>query len=695
MADVSVDVAMTRIPPLLDAVRVTDRELCPGSTDRGAAFLLWEQVRSGLLAQSVANDKASAIAHGLLFRRRVSPTDRVVQSQTVEARSGRSIRPFVAAATAATFATRGYLEEDAGGRIFRAPDSEVLLDESFAATHCFRLQAADAAHSGEVGLAFTPVPGRSGNVDVSGVIWIDQAIRELRSFDFLYTELEPAAIRAEVGGHMVFTTAANGVSFIEQWSMRLPVLAASGSLLPNAPLPRRRQDRRDLRLTEIEETGGLMLDAKWDDGTTWTAQPMRLAGVAIESRSQLPIGGAIIALDGTADRAVADARGAYEFTQVVPGKYSATISDTSLSAFISPRRVPQLVDVIAGSSTQLGPLEFSAADAGRDACKERRRPTTLPIVAGRVETASDVAKSGLALTADWSAGDTAKIDVDDHGQFLLCGVPSDRPVRLRLAAGRMRAETTFVARVPIERVLWRPSLVAATLADQRVIRGVVRDTAGRPLSGVQVNLVAGQGTNTDDAGRFRLAAPSREDVLVDIRRLGFTPSLYSFSAGGDTTLDVTLLPAAQQLAAVNVNERSSSGVGLAGFDERMRARERGAGAGYFITGAEIERRQATKTTSLFDMVPGIFVLRVDATRYSIFARGRTFDGKCVPTVFIDGTKIMEKFDNGAPGVAIDELLTPSEITGIEVYASGNAAPPAYQLLNGSCAVVLIWTKRGR
>jgi hypothetical protein len=48
---------------------------------------------------------------------------------------------------------------------------------------------------------------------------------------------------------------------------------------------------------------------------------------------------------------------------------------------------------------------------------------------------------------------------------------------------------------------------------------------------------------------------------------------------------------------------------------------------------------------------------------------------------------MEKSDRGEPGVAVDDLLSPSNIAGIEVYSSGNAAPPAYQLLNGSCAVV--------
>ena len=401
--DFSIELAMARIPPLLDAVRVTDRELCPGSNDRGAAFLLWEQVRAGLLAQIVANDKGAAMAHALTFRRRVAPTDRVIQTQSIEPRSGRSIRPFVAAASAATFAADGYIEEDPGGRTFGAPDSDVLLDESFAATHCFHLQVADAAHAGEIGLAFTPRPDRHTIVDVSGVIWIDDAIRELRSLDFLYTELEPAAMRAEAGGHMAFTTAPNGVPFIEQWIMRLPVLTAPSSLSPTAPQPRRRQDRRDLRVSEIAETGGVMLDATWDDGTRWSAQPTGLAGTSVESRSQSPIAGAVIALDGTSDTAVANSHGAYAFASVLPGRYSATISDTSLAGFASPRRVRQIVDVVAGTIAHLAPVPMSAAEIAADACKERKRPATRPIVVGQVRPSREVTTAPLSLGVRWGA----------------------------------------------------------------------------------------------------------------------------------------------------------------------------------------------------------------------------------------------------------------------------------------------------
>jgi hypothetical protein len=70
--------------------------------------------------------------------------------------------------------------------------------------------------------------------------------------------------------------------------------------------------------------------------------------------------------------------------------------------------------------------------------------------------------------------------------------------------------------------------------------------------------------------------------------------------------------------------------------------------------------------------------------------GRRFDQPyCPATIYIDGIKIQ----GGA--VEIDNLIQPIEVAGVEVYASGNTAPAAYQPLNGSCAVLLFWTKTGR
>jgi len=244
--------------------------------------------RAGLLAAIVAREANPATATTLTFERRMPLGDELVRRQTTEAHSGRTTRPFVAVAAPSRFAASGYLRESGPDRLFLAPDADVLLDESFAATHCFHLQASDAGHSEQIGLAFAPVPGRPDSlVDVSGVIWIDRATPALRSFDFRYTSLEPAAMRADAGGHLEFRSVANGVSFIDWWWLRLPVLVGVPRLTTStgatsSPPSTRRQDRRDLRADEIQESGGQVLESTWSDGVKWREPPSGIAGAVTQ-----------------------------------------------------------------------------------------------------------------------------------------------------------------------------------------------------------------------------------------------------------------------------------------------------------------------------------------------------------------------------------------------------------------------------
>src|SRR5205085_5942545 len=194
-----------------------------------------------------------------------------IRSQIVHAQSGRTKRPFVASAAPAAFAQHGYMSEDNTGRVFNAPDADVLLDESFATTHCFHLQASDATHSDQIGLAFTPVPDhyRDTLVDVNGVIWMDNTTPQLRSLDFLYTALEPAATDIRSGGHLEFRTMPNGVAFIERWHLRLaimtqlprPMATIRRGVVVDDIRPERRQTRYNMRVVDVAEAGGVVHDA--------------------------------------------------------------------------------------------------------------------------------------------------------------------------------------------------------------------------------------------------------------------------------------------------------------------------------------------------------------------------------------------------------------------------------------------------
>ena len=471
----SLEFAMTRIPPMLDAIRVTDRELCPGSTDRGSAFQLWEQARAGLLASVVAREASPATATSLTFERRTIPGDELIRRQRVELRTGLTTRPFAAAAAASEFAAQGYLREVGSDRLFLAPDADVLLDESFAATHCFHLQAADAAHSEQIGLAFIPVPGRPDSlVDVSGVIWIDRSDPALRSFDFRYTNLEPAAVRAEAGGHLEFRSVSNGVSFIQWWSLRLPVLTQVTRPSPTAstpfPITSRRQDRRDLRATEIHESGGQVLQAKWQDGTNWREEPTGITGSVAQRGGAAPIPNALVTLTGTADTTSTDDRGDFSLTAMVPGRYSVVVADTTLGAFTPPRTESHVVDVRRGQVTEVRAQLLSARDAIAQICRGQKLLPNTTTIAGRVLLPGGSPPPAGVVRATWQSdygavGDLISIasaersiTLDSEGRFLLCGVALERPVHLVLTSSAGVADTTVRSyETLLKSVDWRPA----------------------------------------------------------------------------------------------------------------------------------------------------------------------------------------------------------------------------------------------
>lgn len=480
--DAVLQLAMVRLPPVLAAVQVTDRELCPGSPDRGPAFQLWEEARDGLLAAVVAREAKPADATTLVFERDLGPVDDRVRRQRVTTQSGQTRRPFLAAFSARTFAERGYMQEDSAGRIYSAPDADVLLDESFAVTHCFHRQPADNAHLSQVGLAFTPIPGRDSIVDVSGVVWLDDTVPALRSLDFQFVGLEPAAASIGTGGHLEFRAMANGVSFIEWWVLRLPALTLvrmnDGYARASPALPVRRQDRLGLRVTEIHESGGQVTAASWSDGTAWHQRPSAIVGTAVLRDGGTPVANALATLVGTGDTTLTGLDGQFTFARVLPGKYTLTVIDTTLHAFASDRIETRSIDVSRGEIADVKVMLAPLGDVIADLCRGQRMRERTSLLVGRVTLSLDSAIRRGRIHASWQAtynsgnpvpvdgvvsravsidNATQEIDVDDRGHFVVCGVARDRPIQLRFFHGNMTADTVvFVRDSLMKTVEWRP-----------------------------------------------------------------------------------------------------------------------------------------------------------------------------------------------------------------------------------------------
>lgn len=453
----SITVMMDRLPPMLDAVRVTGNELCPGGPAQGSAFQVWEQVRAGLLATIVAREANPAQATTLSFENQLDPREERVEHQTKKFKSGQTTRPFVASAPPEVFAQRGYMREVNNVRTYTAPDADVLVDETFAATHCFHLQAADRAHEGQIGLAFVPTPNRDTLVDVKGVIWVDLKNPELRSYDFLYTSLEPASMKKNAGGNVQFRSMPNGVAFIERWHFRLPVLEAVPdrvAVVMREGMAQRR-DRTDLRVGEIVETGGVVVHAEWTDGNRWDDPPSTLRGTVVEKKSSRPIANAIVALDGTPDSTRTNANGEFEI-KTIPAKYVVWAVDTTFSVFSEPRIAKNDVEIKHGETTVTRFELASLRSVIDELCHDQPHPDQTVMLMGVAAFRDRPLPPKAMIQAHWQSNfagveggavtvkeRTQTVKPDKDGRFVACGVANERPVDLRLSIdGAFIADTT-------------------------------------------------------------------------------------------------------------------------------------------------------------------------------------------------------------------------------------------------------------
>ena len=238
----------------------------------------------------------------------------------------------------------------------------------------------------------------------------------------------------------------------------------------------------------------------------------------------------------------------------------------------------------------------------------------------------------------------------------------------------------------------------ASLAQGRVVEGVVVDSAGAPVpyadiiaSGSKRRIAAGAD------GRFRFSLDSSAKRAIDVKRIGFHPRTISLEPWPDSAIRVVLAAASRTLDAVIVAAARSASLAIRGFYDRMNDVERGINHGFFITPEELDSRRGGRVTDFFQ---GRGAVRVKLVATGIVGQGRKgwqlqgLDG-CPLEIYIDGNRFYalstaQRLDDSH--IFINDFVPASTIAGIEVYPRSVTAPPKYQSLNGRCGVVLIWTK---
>lgn len=129
---------------------------------------------------------------------------------------------------------------------------------------------------------------------------------------------------------------------------------------------------------------------------------------------------------------------------------------------------------------------------------------------------------------------------------------------------------------------------------------------------------------------------------------------------------------------------------LKGFEERMRA-----GRGEFFNQRMIEARNAVMTVDILRQARAIKIVGQSGATFAFSARQTT---GCAMQIYLDGVPLAGAGSRVDAPFDLNQLPSPKEIMGIEVYA-GDATTPIWLPKGPSggrmgCGVVLVWTRDG-
>jgi hypothetical protein len=710
--DTAITVTMDRLPVQLEAVRVSSDATCDASDDTRAALDLWDQARSGLLTAIVARDAKPAHASTLIYERRYDVRGGRITHQRSTMTTGMSSRPFVAR-PATTLAQQGYRTMSGDQQVYFAPDADVLLDDSFLMSHCFGIRVRDHDHPGQVGMTFEPRARdvRDSIVDVRGILWLDPAGPALVALEYRYTGVHPLAAQAGAGGRVHFQSMANGVTFVDEWSITLPVVKNLGSRrLADTPYTP--------TLVDVGESGGFVTAARWDDSTLWVTHNLgAIIGDVVDREMHRPVVGVKVAISG-ATETTTDTVGRFTFGFLPRGRYALELTDTTFGAFLRSRTASRDVDVGPGDTVRLRLDVASRASLIASLCKNLPRESQ--VILGDISDGTGVWPKDLHVESSWqsdfmqtSDGIVARnaaqsTDVDDAGRFHVCGAARQRPARLQAVVGHVTVADTVLrpstdtARA-VRWIVRSGAFTAAQLGDGSAFTGrVLRASDGTPVVDAEVALLPiDERVRTDSAGRFQLLGLSAGRQLVEIRRIGFGAirDTVTLKARAQATRDFSLTQQAVALDTVRTKGDFVKYISpaLQAFEAR-----RAQGMGHFVSEAELRKYDTGPITSLLSThLPGTLLVSYGGAMFLETARSPALTMLAIPSdrkspqgcwadVYVDGIALYRGPPDDAPDVS---RLQTNQFGGIEYYSGFASIPPQFiSVKQSGCGVLLLWSR---
>ncbi len=246
------------------------------------------------------------------------------------------------------------------------------------------------------------------------------------------------------------------------------------------------------------------------------------------------------------------------------------------------------------------------------------------------------------------------------------------------------------------------SIVAALLAqtallpsgaEAQTLRGIVHDSAGRPLSPVTVRLLrSGVSALTNAQGEFSLrGSVSGTDTLL-VRLIGWRPVQLTFNFDGETDLNwsITL---EKQLATMDAVVTTAARVCPMVTYEAFRCRSQSS-VGYKRDYAELAALRPKYWADLFDGLPGVRRIPNGAGDFTVES---TAGWRC----------LVELLDGRPLGLTGRVYFTPDVVIGMEYYPTYAEVPEEYRRYAweplrvtpgnissqvATCGVVVYWIK---
>lgn len=226
-----------------------------------------------------------------------------------------------------------------------------------------------------------------------------------------------------------------------------------------------------------------------------------------------------------------------------------------------------------------------------------------------------------------------------------------------------------------------------TPAAGQVMTGhLIDDATEEPVATASIALlgedsVTLDAATTDSAGAFTVSAEERGEFRLLAHRIGYPETISAplrLGEGDTLQVEFRISAAAVLLDPVVVQaRRRPPPPDIVAFYDRA---ERSI-SGTFITRQEIEAAHAMRASDLLRTIPGVQLgpLRYGASTVTI--RG------CIPLFIVDG--VIARYER-----SIDNLVSPLDLEGLEVYRSPADVPVQYGGLRHDCGAVMIWTRRG-